>query len=159
MKYLLLLITLLFSATLFAADSGGSNGSGDSDSSSGFNQLDIRAEMKAARKLIYNMNYKAAARKLDAVVRQDYRNADAWNLFAYSNRKMGKYKKADKAYKKALRFNPEHKGALEYQGELFIQTQQFDKALENRRMLAALCPDGCEQLEDLDRALAQAKLM
>ena len=157
MKYLTLALTLVFFQAAYSADYDSSTSSSSTDDSIGFQRLDVRTEMKEARALIGAMKYKAAARKLDAVVRQDYRNADAWNLFAYSNRKLRKFKKADKAYKKALRFDPEHKGALEYQGELFIQTGQLDKAKSNREKLATICPTGCEQLDDLDAALALVK--
>lgn len=153
MKLIHLLLIALLASPAFAADSGGdssSSGDGDFDRQS---KLNITKEMKEARELIYEAKYRAAVRKLNGVIRQEYRNADAWNLIGYSNRKMGKYKKAGKAYKKALKYNPEHKGALEYQGELFIETQRFDKARENRAKLAALCPEGCEQLDELDLAL------
>jgi tetratricopeptide (TPR) repeat protein len=149
MKILNLLLIALLASPVFAEDSGGS-GDSDYDNRS---KLNISAEMKEARTLIYEAKYRAAVRKLNGVIRQEYRNADAWNLIGFSNRKMGKYKKAGRAYKKALKYNPEHKGALEYQGELFIETQRFDKAHENRSKLAALCPDGCEELDELDLAL------
>lgn len=153
MKLIPVLLVALLTSSVFAADSGGSD-----SSSSNYDQvinLDASKEMKEARALIAEAKYRSAVRKLNGIVRQEYRNADAWNLIGYSNRKMGKFKKAGKAYKKALKYNPEHKGALEYQGELFIETQRLDKALENRAKLAALCPTGCAQLDKLDLALSK----
>ncbi|MEE9335432.1 MAG: tetratricopeptide repeat protein [Granulosicoccaceae bacterium] len=150
MNYLTLVIALFMTPAVFAA--GNSNGSGYSNNS---DNPDIGKNMKAAHSLIADQSYKAAIRKLNNVIRGDYKNADAWNLLGYSNRKLGKYKKANKAYRKALKYNPAHKGALEYQGELFIETKQFDKARANRATLAALCPIGCEELSLLDEALAQ----
>ena len=58
--------------------------------------------------------------------------------------------------KKALDFDPEHKGALEYLGELYVQTGELAKAREHVVLLTKLCPQGCEELEDLQKALAQA---
>ena len=73
--------------------------------------------------------------------------------------KSGDRKMAMTFYTKALEFNPDHKGALEYQGELFVETGDLTKARENAAKLAKLCPQGCEEREDLDNAIggAQAK--
>ncbi|NJL16993.1 MAG: hypothetical protein HC938_07165 [Nitrospira sp.] len=40
-------------------------------------------------------------------------------------------------YAKALDFDPNHKGALEYQGELFVELGQVDKAKRNAKLEAA----------------------
>lgn len=72
------------------------------DSGDAYGQTDIKDSMSKARSLIGKSEYKRAIRELKAIIRADYRNADAWNLAGYSNRKLGKYKKAGKAYRKAL---------------------------------------------------------
>jgi len=141
-------ISLLMLLSPLSADDSGGGSSGERTE-----RVDTKTIMKEARALIADMKYKKAIRTLNAVIRADGRDADAWNLIGYSNRKMGKYKKAGKAYRRALKYNPQHKGALEYQGELFIILKQYDKAKANRDRLAALCPEGCEQLADLDEAL------
>ena len=151
MKYIILFVSLLISPILFADDTGYSGGSSNSAEAP-----DIKASMDEARALIGDENYKQAISKLNGVVKTDRKNADAWNLLGYSNRKLGNYKKAGKAYKKALKYDPEHKGALEYQGELFIETNKLDKAKKNRDRLASLCPSGCEELDDLEKALSAA---
>ena len=56
----------------------------------------------------------------------------------------------------ALDFNPDHKGALEYQGEMYVELGQLDKAKANLAKLVKLCPDGCEEREDLEKAIAGA---
>ena len=60
-------------------------------------------------------------------------------------------------YSKALEFNPEHKGALEYQGELFVEIGDLTRARANAAKLAKLCPQGCEEREDLDQAIGAAQ--
>jgi len=82
-------------------------------------------------------------------------NADAWNLLGYSNRKLGVMDAAAVAYETALTLNPEHLGALEYQGEMYVETGMIDKAKANLATLKALCGD-CEQYEDLEKALGAA---
>ncbi len=63
-------------------------------------------------------------------------------------------KQAATFYAKALDFDPNHKGALEYQGELFVELGQIDKAKANLARLVRLCPQGCEEREDLEKAIA-----
>ncbi len=57
-------------------------------------------------------------------------------------------------YTKALALDPDHKGAREYLGELYVETGQLDKAKEQLVVLTRLCPTGCEELEDLQKAIA-----
>jgi len=110
--------------------------------------------MTKARALIEKNKLKKATKQLRKVVKQDKSNADAWNLLGYSWRKLDKNKKSGKAYAKALKLDPNHKGALEYQGELFIKLGELDNAKANLSRLKALCPDGCQELENLENALA-----
>ena len=109
MKHLILLATLIISPALFADDSDYSGNDPTQVAST-----DSAAAMTEARTLIGEKNYKGAIKKLKQAVRADRKNADAWNLLGYSNRKLEKYRAAAKAYKKALKINPQHKGALEY---------------------------------------------
>lgn len=149
MKFLPLVFLVTTLNIAFAADTGGDGGSG-----SGYgDRIDVKAELTQARSLIASERYRYAIQTLRGVVQQDFRNADAWNLLGYSHRKMGKLKKAGKAYRKALKYNPEHKGALEYQGELFVQLENIEGARANLAKLKALCPEGCEQWSDLAASL------
>jgi Flp pilus assembly protein TadD len=83
-------------------------------------------------------------------------HADVYNLMGFSLRKVGDTKQAYTFYRKALEFDPEHKGALEYLGELYVETGQVDKARDNATLLKKLCPAGCEELADLEHAIATA---
>ncbi|MGL4278811.1 MAG: tetratricopeptide repeat protein, partial [Albidovulum sp.] len=80
---------------------------------------------------------------------------DVWNLLGYSARNLKNYNEAARYYGIALRVNPKHVGALEYQGELFVETGQYDQAKQNLKMLQSIC-GGCEEAVDLQAAL-QAK--
>ena len=83
-------------------------------------------------------------------------HADLFNLVGFCLRKTGDQKQAFDYYKKALDLNANHLGALEYQGELFVETGQLGKARLNEEHLKILCPKGCEELEDLQAAIAKA---
>ena len=65
------------------------------------------------------------------VVKAEPKNADAWNLMGYSSRHLKNYTEAARYYALALRANPRHVGALEYQGELFVETGDYAKARQN----------------------------
>ena len=57
---------------------------------------------------------------------------------------------SEKLYEKALTLDSNNKAALEYQGELFAQTNRPLLAESNLAKLKILCPDSCEELEQLD---------
>src|SRR6516164_5438831 len=108
----------------------------------------VRAKIKAK-------DFKAALAELTPML-ATYQHADVYNLMGFSLRKTGDYKQAYTFYRKALDFDPNHKGALEYQGELYVETGQIEKAKENIVRLQQLCPSGCEELADLQRAVSAA---
>lgn len=108
----------------------------------------VRAKIKAK-------DFKAAIAELTPML-ETYQHADVYNLMGFSLRKTGDHKQAYTFYRKALDFDPEHKGALEYLGELYVETGQVDKARENVVLLQKLCPGGCEELADLEQAIASA---
>jgi len=108
----------------------------------------VRAKIKAK-------DYKGALAELTPML-ATHQHADVYNLIGFSLRKTGDYGQAYTFYRKALDFNPEHKSALEYLGELYVETGQTEKARENVARLKNLCPNGCEELEDLEQAIAAA---
>ena len=85
-------------------------------------------------------------------------DADVYNLMGYSLRKSGDMAEALVYYEKALDMDPRHKGALEYLGELYVETGQLDKARDKAELLRKICPSGCEELAALDRAITQGKV-
>ncbi len=110
------------------------------------------AEAKAA---VDARQYAQALRLLVPVVKAEPKNADAWNLMGYSSRHLKNYTEAARYYALALRANPRHVGALEYQGELFVETGDYAKARQNLLMLQSIC-GGCEEAVDLQNALYEA---
>jgi tetratricopeptide (TPR) repeat protein len=110
----------------------------------------VRAKIKAK-------DFKGALAELTPLL-ETHQHADVYNLMGFSLRKSGDYKQAYTFYRKALDFDPAHRGALEYLGELYVETGQIEKARENVAILKRLCPFGCEELEDLERAVAAARV-
>ncbi|MFS2177743.1 tetratricopeptide repeat protein [Rhizobium pisi] len=85
---------------------------------------------------------------------EDNQQADVYNLMGYTLRKTGDYKTSLTYYTKALELQPGHKAAREYLGELYVETGEMAKAEEQVASLKQLCPSGCEELEDLQKAIA-----
>jgi tetratricopeptide (TPR) repeat protein len=108
-------------------------------------------DLSRARELIAAKDYKAALANLSGY--ESSQHPDVFSLMGYSYRKSGDRPRAFEYYAKALAGNPDHRGALEYQGELYIEVGQIDKAKANLVHLKRLCPTGCEELDDLEDAL------
>jgi tetratricopeptide (TPR) repeat protein len=111
--------------------------------------------LASVRAKIQAKDYKGALAELTPML-ETHQHADVYSLMGFALRKTGDYKQAYTFYRKALDFDPEHKGALEYLGELYVETGQVDKARENVVLLKKLCPGGCEELADLEKAIAAA---
>ena len=103
----------------------------------------VRAKIKAK-------DFKGAIAELTPML-AGHPHAEVYNLMGFGLRKTGDYQQAYTFYRKALDFDPEHKSALEYLGELYVETGQIEKATENLALLKKLCPGGCEELSDLNR--------
>ncbi|MEO0678867.1 MAG: tetratricopeptide repeat protein [Pseudomonadota bacterium] len=81
-------------------------------------------------------------------------DADILNLLGYASRKLGDLDASRTYYQRALRIDPGHRGALEYFGELELQAGDVAAARDLLARLGAVCPDGCEELDDLREAFA-----
>ena len=112
-------------------------------------------DLSAARAKIKAKDYAGALALLRPML-NDKIDPDLFNLAGFCFRKTGDQKQAWVYYDKALALAPNHLGTLEYQGELFVETGQLDKARRNAARLKVLCPKGCEELEDLEAAIAKA---
>ena len=128
----------LTSAPAFAVDNEQSTDAPDLSS--------VRAKIKAN-------DYTAALAELRDLA-EDTQQADVYNLLGFTLRKTGDFKTSLTYYTKALELQPDHKAAREYLGELYAETGNMDKAKEQLAILAKLCPGGCEEREDLQKAIS-----
>ncbi|KPH80999.1 tetratricopeptide repeat protein [Bosea vaviloviae] len=110
--------------------------------------------LTAVRAAIKAKQFPAAVKELTGMIDAGVQHADVYNLLGFSLRKSGDQKAAMTYYAKALDFDANHKGALEYQGELYVELGEVAKARVNLASLVKLCPTGCEEREDLEKALA-----
>ena len=110
-------------------------------------------DLTSVRAKIKSKDWPAALAELNTIS-NTAQHADVYNLMGFVNRNMGENKTAFTFYKKALDFDPNHKGAHEYLGELYVKTGDLAKAREHEVVLVKLCPQGCEELADLRKAIA-----
>ena len=127
----------LLSAPAFAVDNMSSTDAPDLTS--------VRAKIKAK-------DYAAALTELRDLA-EDIQQADVYNLLGFTLRKTGDVKTSLTYYTKALELQPDHKAAREYLGELYVETGNMEKAREQLAVLAKLCPGGCEERDDLQKAI------
>ena len=104
-------------------------------------------------KAVKAKDWSRAVALLQKVVQAEPGNAEAWNYLGYSHRHLKKFDQSLAAYQKALAINPDHRGANEYLGELYLQLGEPEKARERLEKLRVLCPSGCEEYDDLAKAI------
>ncbi|EJJ29189.1 tetratricopeptide repeat protein [Rhizobium sp. CF142] len=110
-------------------------------------------DLTSVRAKIDAKDYAGALRELRDLA-EDNQQADVYNLMGFTLRKTGDYRTSLTYYTKALELQPDHKAAREYLGELYVETGDVAKAEEQVSVLKQLCPGGCEELEDLQEAIA-----
>ena len=144
-----ILLTSIFSLkNSYAADDS-------SDDSSSSHETLVKQEINFlnGREATKDGNYRLAIKYLLKAVGKDRKNADAYNLLGYSNRKLGFNDKAFDYYKIALKLDPRHPGVHEYIGELYLKRNELEKAKEHLKHLDSICFFGCEEYDDLKEAI------
>ena len=154
-KILVLLATLFLCANLMAAgsDSSSSDSSGGESNKKSLyedavklvkraGKLEKKEKLEKAKKL-----YSQAFSKLEKAHKSDKKNPDILNYMGFTTRKVGNFEQAEKFYLQGLKIKPNHNGINEYLGELYVQTNQIDKANER---LAVLKNCNCDEYNELE---------
>ena len=117
------------------------------------------AKFEAARKAVDAKDFKAAVGLLTQAAQETPKDADVENLLGYSYRKLGQYDKAMEHYQTALKLDPGHRGAHEYMGELYLETNRLADAEKELQTLSKACPwfGKCEEYEDLKSEIEKYK--
>lgn len=115
-------------------------------------------KLSAARAQIAAKKWPSAVEELKRV--NDTGSADWNNLMGYSLRKSATpdYVAAEKFYDEALRIEPQHRGALEYSGELYLITGNLPKAEARLAALDKACRLPCEEYTDLKQSIQRYKV-
>lgn len=139
---------LSFIAPVFAM--GGYGGGGGGPMGGGMSMDDY----SMAVSLIHNQKYAMATAYLNRALKNSPHNANVLNYLGYTHRMLGDYPGSLDFYQRALVINPDHKGAHEYLGELYLMMHDSASADEQLAELTRLCPDGCDEKDVLTKAIA-----
>ena len=148
-KILIIFLTLFLSTSLMAA---GSDSSSDTSKASMYEEgvklvkragkLEKKEKTEKAKKL-----YTQAFKKFEKAFKSDKKNPDILNYLGYTSRKTGNFEQAEKFYLEGLSIKPDHNGINEYLGELYVQTNQIDKANQRLKVLKSC---NCKEYGELE---------
>lgn len=145
------LVVVLGAQSAFAM--GGSNSSATSKKPAARSEpslSDAEREVKAKQ-------YRRAIMKLEQVVRKNPRSVDAYNYLGYSHRQLGEYDRSIRYYQTALRLDPNHRGANEYVGQLYLKMGDVRNARRQLAKLRRICGPGCEEHDNLRASIRAAR--
>ena len=137
----LVMLTLMLAVMPAQADGGDSSDSG--------------SDLAGFRQLIEKRKYQQAIDEIDVALRERPKDADLLNLMAYSLRQLENFDSALDFYLRALAVEPKHRGANEYLGELYLRLGQLEKAQERLSVLDKACFFGCDEFDELEKAIEE----
>ena len=141
---------------------GGSSSSSSSSSSTSYSSSNDSGSYKSANrfgevnKLIKLEKFAEAHKMLKKMKKVITDEADRLNLLGFTARKSGDLNTAGDYYQQALALNPKHTGALEYQGELFLQLGKIDLAKANLAKIDKICWLPCSAERELKKAIEKS---
>ena len=149
-KILILLLLISFNVSGAGTESSNNNSTTTSDQ--------INSLYELAEKHIYNKKYDKSLKLLKKLTKREdlgTRRADIYNLLGFSYRKLDnpELDKSFAAYMMALELDPEHVGAHEYLGELYLMRDQKDEALKMLSKLESLVGKNAAEYKDLLEAI------
>ena len=110
-------------------------------------------DLSVVEAMLKDGDYVSAIDELHYELDVDPDNPDILALLGFSYRKIGSFEDAMTFYEWALKSDAEHIGATEYLGELYLQTNQLDKAKEQLKKLDDLCFTSCKEYTKLKTAI------
>lgn len=116
----------------------------------------IDATYVEAVSLINEGRYEPAIALLKGALWSAGPHPDLLTYIGYANRKLGHYGTATGWYRAALAVAPEHRGAIEYYGELKLERGDRRGALAHLALLERICRFGCVQADELRAQIAEA---
>ena len=157
-----ILAIFVFTEVSWAAMGGGSSSSSSSSSSTSYSSSNDSGSYKSANrfgevnKLIKLEKFAEAHKILKKMKKVITDEADRLNLLGFTARKSGDLNTAGDYYQQALALNPKHTGALEYQGELFLQLGKIDLAKANLAKIDKICWLPCNAERELKKAIEKS---
>ena len=127
MKLLQFIFLLFLSISVaYGAGSGGSGSSGGSAGDSNLSSSGYNSDLSKIVIKVRNENFDEALIDLEKYVYENPDDANGWNYIGFVSRKLKNFDDAERYYSVGLEINPNHVGILEYQGELYIETNRLE---------------------------------
>jgi tetratricopeptide (TPR) repeat protein len=114
-------------------------------------------EFAAGKKALVAEDWDGAIAVLKSAALRDPRNADIQNYIGYAYRRLRQLGPAIGHYQQALALNPRHRSAHEHLGEANLVLGDPAAAEQHLGHLEDICLIGCEEYDDLKRAIAAYK--
>jgi len=114
-------------------------------------------EFAAGKKALLAEDWDGAIAVLKSAALRDPRNADIQNYIGYAYRRLRQIGPAIGHYQQALMLNPRHRSAHEHLGEASLVLGDRATAEQHLTHLEDICLIGCEEYDDLKRAIASYK--
>ena len=147
--YVAVAVSALLATEAFAMGGGGGYGGMNAMPSASFD------DYTTAKRLIKHEQYADAIPHLEKALAKHPHEADVFNYLGYTHRMVGvsettpardnDFKLSLAYYQQALAIDP---------GELFLQMNDLNAAHHEMNELVILCPDGCDERDTLNKALA-----
>ena len=115
------------------------------------------ADYAAGVQAVKDKQWTQAIEALRKAERRNPESADLQNFLGFSYRNLKQFDAAFQHYERAIKLEPRHRGAHEYIGEAYLMVGDLPSAEKHREQLRAICLLGCEELADLDKAIAAYK--
>ena len=122
---LVLAVTLAFPAHAFAVEP-------ETDTEA------MPAAYELAKQAVEKKDWKKAARLFRQAISDEPRNHNAYNMYGYTLRHLGKFKEAISAYNTALKLKPDNPEALQYRGIAHLKAGDRDAAQRDYLALVRL---------------------
>ena len=162
-KFLCAIVTIFFTTEIAFSAMSDSSSSSNSSSSTSYSSSSDNSDPYAPtsrfneiNKLIKLEKFAEAHKMLKGLKKINTDEADRLNLLGFTARKSGNLTAAGDFYEQALAINPRHTGALEYQGELFIQLGKIELAKANLEKIDKICWLPCNAERDLKKAIEKS---
>ncbi len=113
------------------------------------------ADYAAGKQAMDKKNWEEAVKRFQVAARRNPDSADLQNYLGFSYRNLKQMDLAFKHYKRSIELDPRHRGAHEYIGEAYLMIGDLANAEKHLAALRNICLLPCEELTDLEKAVAE----
>jgi|SRR6516225_4256481 Flp pilus assembly protein TadD len=113
------------------------------------------ADYAAGRKAAEQKDWPQAVQRFELALKRNPDHADLETDLGFAYRNLRQYDLAFRHYRRAIELDPRNRSAHEYIGEAYLMTGDLGSAEQHLKALQEICLLPCEELNDLQRAIAE----